>query len=79
MKKVRYNSDRVYGNYDLTLGEVYDVIEFIQGTNISDNKIIILNDDNIEKSYYVQVGIKVFIDATAQYRSKIIDEILDYE
>lgn len=85
MRKVKCinNSNRTNG---LTIGKIYDVLEFYPNLDGIDDCIFIKNDLGFNITYYMHIlknngflitlGELAFIDATHEFRNEVIDEIL---
>lgn len=79
IKKVKFVW--VKGLIDLTVGNVYDVVEHIKKNypeyNYTYETIIFYNDIGELSTSYLQVGDSIyFVDVTAEIRDNIIDGIL---
>lgn len=77
MNKVKfYPEDPDDVRFGITIGKIYDVLEYYHGaTQIS---FLIENDYGVEREYFfVSYQDKVlFVDANVEYRNRVIDEIL---
>lgn len=84
MRKVKCVCNRYFPNI-LTVGKIYDVIEFTPMHQDIEDVVYIINDKGSKNSYYTRhilawennnVGDHIFIDITMEYRNELIDEIL---
>lgn len=76
MKYVKFVWEGYNDNY-LTLGKVYEVIDYIKAIKSINDTITILNDKGNPSSYYLRTSYDIFfIEATAEIRSDTINEIL---
>lgn len=80
MTKVIYNpKDADYRLEGVTVGNVYDVIEYMPDDTRSDfDKITILDDSGFKRNYYISdiLNMIVFDDISVEFRNDIIDNIL---
>ena len=76
MKYVKFVWTGYNDNY-LTLGEVYEVIDYIKAIKSINDTITILNDKGNPSSYYLRTTYDIFFtEAVAEIRSNTIDGIL---
>lgn len=78
MRKVKYTpiiGDLKYRN--LTSGKIYDIISYNSDSHKGYICIWLLNDDGIEDWFLYTNDVSEFIDVTSEYRSEIIDCILE--
>lgn len=75
MKKIKVTTPN-YSN--IIPNKVYDIIDYIyDALNQRDlDRIVIINEVGVRKSFYVFNKGKFFEDVTNEYRTEIIDEIL---
>lgn len=77
--KVRFNGCHKYKLYNLTVGKVYDVIEYTRHQDRQDDMILIKRDDGIECNYFMidESIYELFTDITGEIRDETIVEILE--
>lgn len=86
MKKVKCLHNKEWSDR-LTLGKIYDVLEYFPETGVDDS-VYIVNDLGIKDCFYIHIvkvdgngsimlGSPIFIEASEEYRNDIINYILE--
>lgn len=77
MRKLRYISSDYFSH--LTQGKVYDIVDNILHSLNHNDKITIIDDTDTEVYIFMydSNGIQLFEDITAEFRSEVINEILN--
>lgn len=85
MKRVKCVNNDGY-NSIITVGKVYDVLEFLSKLRDIDDSVYIINDKGRRNCFHIHhlesdgcsfmLGDPMFIDVTTEFRNEIIDEIL---